>query len=527
MRMFTESERALVKALAAWRDGQPYDMEEFLTAHVFVRESEQAVIIQTQRRCAVLYHAARISPEQRRIDERRFFEMVALLCYLRTTGLLVVLNTQRKPGTLHYLHASFDRPEVEGQTIKLNERGDYTSHPESILDQRQQVLFKGNVLEGETYELVTRSLTGTTCVSEALHALIASWDSPSSETLQPAVSEVEPLPLPSPRRTWRAVLLGTTAIALGITLTYLCARARSNDVALAAVGASMQALLREQSEVLHAVVQRAAVTMPVADGAPPSASPPETDTAAKPAESAEAPRSRPAPETHAPHKPPSIPLPVMTTPTANAKTLSLPSPFYGVDISHWNGDFAREIDQLPALAFAISKATEGTRLRDSQFARNRELLRKRKIAHGSYHFFLQSEDAVAQADFFLATIGAVAPDDIAPVLDVEDESLPRGAEPEVMHVQVSVLLLLRTLATKTGRHPILYTNYAFAQRYFRNPAFADYRLWLAEYTSAPPRVPDTWRTAGFFIWQKTGTHRVGSSEVDLDVFFGSKQQLLK
>jgi lysozyme len=442
--------------------------------------------------------------------------MVALLCHLRTTGLLVVLDTQRKPGTLHYLHASFDRPEVEGQTIRLNERGDYTNHPESILDKRQQVLFKGNVLEGETYELVARSFTGTVCVSEALHALIASWDVPGRETLQPAATEVEPLPRRSPRRTWRAVLFATTTLALGSTLSYLCAHARSSDVALAAVAASMQASVREQAELRQTVAQRPAAAAPTA-----------ADTAAKPAESAEAPGSQLEPEQRDTHKPPSLPLHVVPTSSANAKPPSLLTPFYGIDISHWNGDFAREIDQIPALAFAISKATEGTRLRDSQFARNRELLRKRKIAHGSYHFFLQSEDAAAQADFFLATIGAVAPDDIAPVLDVEDESLPRGVETEVMHVQVSVLLLLRTLATKTGRHPILYTNYAFAQRYFRNPAFADYRLWLAEYSSAPPRVPDTWRAAGFFIWQKTGSHRVGSSEVDLDVFFGSKQQLLK
>jgi len=86
---------------------------------------------------------------------------------------------------------------------------------------------------------------------------------------------------------------------------------------------------------------------------------------------------------------------------------------------------------------------------------------------------------------------------------------------------------LKTLEARTHRSPILYTNFSFARKYFGSAEFAHYRLWLAEYTSAEPEVPEVWRSSGYFIWQKSASYKVGSSEFDLDVFRGSKTELIR
>jgi len=201
--------------------------------------------------------------------------------------------------------------------------------------------------------------------------------------------------------------------------------------------------------------------------------------------------------------------------------------YYGVDVSRWNGNFADEIDRIPRLAFAIGKATEGLTLRDDHFQENRTLLRTRGIAHGGYHLFHQDDDPTGQAQFYLDTVGTIADGDIAPVIDVEDASLSKQGPPDPVPLQSNLLSMLRTLEARTGRSPILYTNLEFAQKYLGSAQLSHYRLWLAEYTLDEPRVPDAWRAAGYFIWQKSASYKVGSAEFDLDVFRGSWTELLR
>jgi lysozyme len=465
MRLFTENEMTVIRQLAVWRQGKPGPMEEFLVESVFTAQSPQAVIIQPQRRHAVLYHTPATAQEKPRETDRQFFELLALLAYLRSNGYITVHGGSRRADrkSLYYLHASFDNPRIEGNTIYLNDAGDFTNHPEVILGKNHHLRFKGTLLEGDLYELVLNNLTGTLCVSQGLLELIGSR---VPEPEKPAAAAKHPVR----RSEWYKVSAAVAVVCTHTLLGYVGLRVHA---IISGVSTSLEGLRSQQAELVKKI---------------------------------------PAPP---PQK------------AADAEISSVKPEYYGVDISRWNGDFSREIDHIPQLSFAISKATEGLTLRDDQFTINRQLLRARGIAHGGYHLFRQGDDPLAQAAFYLATVGAIADGEIAPVVDVEDASLSQHEATDPSALQLNVLSMLKELQARTGRSPILYTNLAFARKYLGNAEFGQYRLWLAEYTSGQPEIPDVWRASGYFVWQKSASYKVGSSEIDLDVYRGNRAELIR
>ena len=456
MRSFTESEKAVIRQLATWRQGQPGPMEEFLVQHVFTAQSPRGVIIQTQRRYAVLYHgAAGAGPGKPSDTGRPFFELLALLAYLRGNGYITLYNNPRREErkTLYYLHASFDNPRVEGNTIILNNAGDFTNHPEVILDKSHTLKFKGALLDADVYDLVLGNMTGTVCVSQGLLELLGPPRRPRG------LRGVE----------WHKVAVAALVCSHSI-FGYVGLRAHA---AINRVATSVDGLRSQQEELAKKI----------------PAAPPAAANAAAPA--------------------------------------GTKQEYYGVDISRWNGNFSQEIDRIPQLSFAISKATEGLTLRDDRFQTNRKLLQTRGVAHGGYHLFRQDDDPVAQAEFFLSTVAPIAQGDISPVVDVEDASLTQHPQTGESSLEAGVLLMLKTLEARTGRSPILYTNLEFAQKYFASAEFAHYRLWLAEYTAGQPEIPNAWRSSGYFIWQKSASYKVGASQLDLDVYQGDRTELTR
>jgi lysozyme len=498
MRLFTATERVVIRQLAVWNRGKAGLMEEFLAKHVFTAESSQAVIIQPQRRYAVLYHAPVASQAKQDELERHFYELLALLSYLRGNGYITLTSGSRKADgkALYYLHASFDSPRVENNTIVLNDAGDYTKHPDAILDKSGAVRFKGTLLEGDLYDLVSSNMTGTVCISQALLGLIAPRV-PAAKPVTGAFSTTPapaPIPAPAPTSTCAPVLPPASTEETAARLKKARKKSEWYKAAAALVVVSTHAAVSYVGIRVHSII---------------------ADFTA----SVESLRSQQEELTKK----------IVASPQKQvaAEISTGESEYYGVDISRWNGDFSGEIDRIPKLSFAISKATEGVTLHDDQFQNNRKLLRARGIAQGGYHVFHQDDDPVAQADFYLATVGPLTADDISPVVDVEDASLSQKSVTDPVTLQAKVLSMLKTLEAKTGRSPILYTNFEFAHKYLGSAEFAHYRLWLAEYTSDRPEIPEVWRSAGYFIWQKSASYKVGSSEFDLDVFRGSKTELIR
>jgi len=204
----------------------------------------------------------------------------------------------------------------------------------------------------------------------------------------------------------------------------------------------------------------------------------------------------------------------------------------GIDISHYQGDFVRRLSGEKVIDFVICKATQGLTYVDDRFEQNWVMLKQEGYVRGAYHFFDAAEDGQQQALHFMKTVSGITDADIAPVVDIEGASLQALSENTVEQntalIKKGLFQFLAILEKHYGRKPIVYTNYTFAQKYLSNKKFADYPLWLAEYSSeTQPNIPTAWQARGFKIWQKSESYKLDSTELDYDVFYGTLGQLLQ
>lgn len=222
---------------------------------------------------------------------------------------------------------------------------------------------------------------------------------------------------------------------------------------------------------------------------------------------------------------------VKKTDTVAAEPVAAPEPvktIYGVDLSQWNGDEVAEIGPEDSLTFIICKATEGIGYKDPDFKTNMNTIRSKNAVSGCYHFYHSNEDPVKQAQFFWNTVSQAEVPQIAPVVDIEQGSLPSKNAGTAAQIQSNLKLFIEELKKLSGREPILYTGEAFGAQYLNDAYFANYRLWLAEYTGArQPIIPPTWKEKGCFIWQKKDNYTINSTQTDFDVYVGKLSDLTK
>ena len=192
----------------------------------------------------------------------------------------------------------------------------------------------------------------------------------------------------------------------------------------------------------------------------------------------------------------------------------------GIDLSSYQPSFDWAAEK-GRISFAFAKATEGTTIRDPDFATNWQNAKALGIVRGAYHFAHPKNGAATEAQAFLDTVrahGLQAGDLLALDLETSDNLSPaRVAEyarnwcADVHHA--------------TGHTPIVYTFLAFAQA-GNCAGLGHYPLWIAE-PSAPagrPVVPSPWSAWKFHQY---GTARVGSNTVNVDVFNGDTAALKK
>lgn len=221
---------------------------------------------------------------------------------------------------------------------------------------------------------------------------------------------------------------------------------------------------------------------------------------------------------------PKINVTATTAPTTEAKPAE-EGTYYGIDVSHWNGDIVTDINKLDHLSFGICKATEGVSYIDPDFVTNWKTLQQKGLIRGAYHFYEMSDDPQAQAQYYYEQLkGHSDTRQMTYIVDIEAGSLAGG------ETAASITQALQTFLTKleslTDKTPMVYTNYAFANQYLTDPALAKYPLWLAEYSGqASPSIPTAWQSVGYTIWQKTDTYKLDNTSVDYDEYKGSLQAL--
>ncbi len=181
----------------------------------------------------------------------------------------------------------------------------------------------------------------------------------------------------------------------------------------------------------------------------------------------------------------------------------------GIDVSHYQGDVDWQAVRAAGMEFAFAKATQGTGYVDPRFSRNWQAMKAAGLRRGAYHFFEAGDDPTAQADHFVATVGTLGPDDLAPVVDVERG----GGIPSAASVQA----WLDPVEQATGRKPIIYVSPSFANDHLGS-GFGAYPLWVADWNVAQPQLPHGWSTWTF--WQYADKGAVAGIEVDHDYHNG-------
>jgi lysozyme len=203
--------------------------------------------------------------------------------------------------------------------------------------------------------------------------------------------------------------------------------------------------------------------------------------------------------------------------------------YYGIDVSHLQVDLLKFINKHDSLHFIFCKATEGISLKDDRYAENVKLTKGKKLLLGAYHFYRANDDPVKQANFFWETIQTQQLPVLPLAIDLEMKSFPGEKPAAYPNFQRDLSTLLRELTRLSGRQPILYTNYDFAQHHLTTKDLAEYPLWLADYNNkrSNPPTPDIWKQKGVVIWQKTDTYLLHHQNTDLDVYLGSLGKLLQ
>jgi len=199
------------------------------------------------------------------------------------------------------------------------------------------------------------------------------------------------------------------------------------------------------------------------------------------------------------------------------------STIYGVDLHH-----AKEIYSWAALSFKdfiILKATEGLTFKDPKFQKRRLMARNYNMVVGAYHF-ARGNGAKKEASFFYNTVK----NDIR-----KGEFLVLDFEIKIANPVPWCLTFLKELERLCEFKPMVYLSHSYLKSNNWKPVSDNnYGLWAARYglntgylmTSFKPSS-GSWNN--YAIWQYTSRGRINgiSGNVDLDIFYGSKEQLKK
>lgn len=195
---------------------------------------------------------------------------------------------------------------------------------------------------------------------------------------------------------------------------------------------------------------------------------------------------------------------------------------FGVDVSAYQGTVDWPVLVEQGVDFAFIKATEGSSLRDRQFAANWAGAAEAGVCVGAYHFLSYDSPGETQAEQFIETVPK-QPGMLPPVVDMEFYGDYLDHPPDREQVRAVLVPLLEDLEDHYGVKPILYVTYRSYYRYVAGEAdYAAYPIWC----SSPIVFP---LAPGWQFWQYSHSARLqgysGSEPcIDLNVFRGSREE---
>ena len=189
-----------------------------------------------------------------------------------------------------------------------------------------------------------------------------------------------------------------------------------------------------------------------------------------------------------------------------------PAGVLGMDVSGWQADSnthtSSQVDwtgqwRLGA-RFVYIKATEGSSFRDGSFSSHFQGASNVGMLRGGYHFALpNASGAVTQANFFVDNGGGWSADGktLPPLLDIENNPYGDTCYGLSQSQMVSwISSFSRQVQSRTGRLPMIYTNYYWWQDCTGNSqSFTNQPLHIAAYGTTDPWMPGGWKN--YSVWQ--------------------------
>ena len=210
--------------------------------------------------------------------------------------------------------------------------------------------------------------------------------------------------------------------------------------------------------------------------------------------------------------------------TAVAQAVSLGAP-KGIDVAAHQHPGGTPIDwskvRTDGQSFAFVKATEGGDWVNPHYVEDIQAANAAGLKTGAYHYARPAGDAKTQAANFAAQIALAPNQTLPPALDIEVDEGKSAAQLEQWIEEFT-----SELKRLTGRTPMIYTyKYFWMGQMNNSQKFSDMPLWLAAYQDQAPEAVGGWNELSF--WQRSGSGKVAgiSTDVDMNLFNGSKQQL--
>ncbi|MXN91992.1 glycoside hydrolase family 25 protein [Flavobacterium sp. Sd200] len=193
---------------------------------------------------------------------------------------------------------------------------------------------------------------------------------------------------------------------------------------------------------------------------------------------------------------------------------------FGFDVSHYQGiinwdSIERTKGDFP-LDFVFIRATAGTNANDTQFKTNWRKAKQAGFIRGAYHYYRPDENSVKQAANFIKTV-TLKRGDLPPVLDIEKVSRRQNMD--------SLKSGLRKWLAKVEKHygvkPIIYSGESYYTDFLKEE-FADYNLWIANYSFFEEEIRKEW-----LFWQFTDKGSIKGIEgnVDVNIYNGQLTEL--
>ena len=210
--------------------------------------------------------------------------------------------------------------------------------------------------------------------------------------------------------------------------------------------------------------------------------------------------------------------------TAVAQAVSFGAP-KGIDVAAHQHPGGTPIDwskvRTDGQSFAFVKATEGGDWVNPHYVEDIQAANAAGLKTGAYHYARPAGDAKTQAANFAAQIALAPNQTLPPALDIEVTEGKSAAQLEQWIEEFT-----SELKRLTGRTPMIYTyKYFWMGQMNNSQKFSDMPLWLAAYQDQAPEAVGGWNELSF--WQRSGSGKVAgiSTDVDMNLFNGSKQQL--